>query len=42
MWVSLFGVATGLAISLALAAVLLESLEERPRRRRRPALGRSY
>lgn len=42
MWISLFGVATGLAISLALGAVLLGSLDERPRRKRRPALSRAY
>jgi hypothetical protein len=42
MWISLFGAATGLAITFALGAVLLELLDERPRRRRRPAASRSY
>jgi len=42
MWIPLFGAATALAITFALGAVLLESLDGRPRGKRRPALRRSY
>jgi hypothetical protein len=42
MWISLFTAATGLAITFALGSVLLELLDERPRRKRRRAANRSY
>lgn len=42
MWILLFDATAGLAINFSLRAVLIESLDERPRGKRRPSLSRSY